>query len=239
MNINDLLKVDRSGLSYLDANDIKIEPFRFVEIGKKVEDKRTFYKVEGINDYIIKDTTMIPFLFNRSVNRNLLRKLVNKQKELPEIGFPIGYYSCHGKMNGTIIPYYPESLSIRKFIYLYDFENLKEYYNHDSDDIDNLIRLLLEILEIVRKMKDKQVYYTDINTGNFVIHNNEVKVIDFDPGYVLFENNDCCERILKNYAILVERVCHKLGFENVFFNNGETFIDTEYRVKSLRKGLRR
>ena len=240
MNINDLLKVDKHGLSYLDASDVKIEPFRFVEIGKRVEAKRTFYKIDGIFDYLIKDTTMIPLLFNRTTNLNLLKNLINKQNELPEIGFPIGYYSDHGKMKGAIIPYYLDAISIRKLIYMYKFENLKEFYNHDNDDVDNLISLLLEILEIISKMQSKKVYYTDVNTGNFVIYNNQVKVIDFDPGFIMFKDSNCYyyEKILKNYAILVERVCHRLGFTSVFFNSGDTFIDAEQRVKSLKRELK-
>ena len=63
MNIYDLLKQDKDGLLYLDSHDIRLESFRFPEINKEPSEKRTFYKIEGIDDYILKDTTAIPFLF--------------------------------------------------------------------------------------------------------------------------------------------------------------------------------
>ena len=240
MDIKKLLKYDDIGIPYIDYHDINIEKFKFQELKKSYEEKRTFYTIEGTNDYIIKDTTMVPLLFNRTINLKLLGNLIDRQILFTDIDFPIGYYRKHGRMYGTIIRNYHDAPSIRKLIYINKLEELKEFYNHNSDTVDNVICLLVDILEKLHMMQSKGIYYTDVNTGNFVVYNNEVKVIDFDPGFVFFKDQNCLhyDRILKNYANLVDLVLRQYGFKNILFNEEETFVDTERRVKSLRKEMK-
>ena len=88
------------------------------EIKKSYCKKREFYIVEGIDNYIIKDSTMEPIMFNSIRNKRLLENLVNKQEKIPEVEFPIGYYKHSGSMKGFIIPYYKDSISLRKIVYL-------------------------------------------------------------------------------------------------------------------------
>lgn len=241
MELKEPFKMDNRGLVYLDSRDIKIDNLYFGEIKKSYTPKRQFFKIEGINDYVIKDSTMDPLLFNVSKNKKLLENLVNKQKDIPEVDFPIGYYRDNGKMKGIIIPYYEDALSLRKMIYLHAFEELREYYNHDCDDIDNLINLLVRILELISIMYDKGVIYLDIHSGNFVFKDNDVKVIDFDPGFVFFKDkdHDYYEKILDHYATLVETICRRLKFKPISFDSGFTFMETERKVKKLKKELER
>ena len=241
MEIKEPFKRDNRGLIYVDSNDIQLNDLCFKEIKKSYGAKRQFFKIEGIDDYIIKDSTWIPLHFNQVRNRNLLQSLVNKQKDIPDVDFPIGYYRDHNKMKGIIIPYYQDALSLRKMIYLYVFDDLKKYYNHDSDDIDNLINLLVRILELLSKMYDNGVMYLDIHSGNFVFKDNDIKIIDFDPGFVFFKDKDHnhYERILSNYASLVETICRRLKFKPILFNPEITFMETERKVKKLKKELER
>lgn len=241
MELKEPFKLDKKGLVYLDSHDIKINNLCFKEIKKSYSEKRQFFKIDGIDDYIIKDSTSSPLLFNVSKNKKLLENLVNKQKDIPDVDFPIGYYQDNGKMKGIIIPYYEDSLSLRKMIYLYNFEELKNYYNHDCNDIDNLINLFIRILELISKMYNNGVMYLDIHSGNFVFKDNDVKVIDFDPGFVYFKDkdNDHYERILMNYATLVETICRRLKFKPILFNPECTFMETERKVKRLKKELER
>ena len=90
-------------------------------------------------------------------------------------------------------------------------------------------------------MYQKGVYYVDINSSNFVVYNNVVKVIDFEPEHVFFSDRSkwYFTRILKNYELLVDSVRKRFGFKPVLFNSGDDFHDTERNVKDLRKRLER
>ena len=241
MEIKEPFKVDKKGLVYLDSRDIKIDKLCFQEIKKSYYKKRDFYTIDGIDNYIIKDSTMEPLVFNVVRNKKLLENLVSKQEKIPEVEFPIGYYKNLGSMKGFIIPYYKDSISLRKIMYLHEFSDLTKFYNHSSDEVDNLICLLLNILELISKMYNNGVTYMDVHGGNFVFKDNEIKVIDFDPGYVFFDEKDKKHftLMLNNYLTLVEKVCRKLGFKDILLNNCETFMETENKVKSLKKQLER
>ena len=100
--------------------------------------------------------------------------------------------------------------------------------------------LLLDILDLISKMYDKGIYYLDIHSGNFLLYNNDVKVIDFEPGHVYFRDREWNLKImLNNYAILVERIRKRFGFKEIFFHSGIDFYNTEYNVKELKKRLER
>ena len=233
-------KRDKKNLWYLDTRDVKLTPFKFIEIGKSYSEKREFFYIEGVNDYIVKDTTMYPLLFNRTKTMSILKHFSDKQDLLLDIDFPIGYCKDAVRLKGTIIPYYQDSISLCKIIYLHKLSELKNYYNHESDVIDNLISLCLSILDLIIKMYDQNISYLDIHSGNFLIYNNTVKVIDFEPSFVYFKNRyKHYDRIIKNYTMLVERICRRFGFEEVLLYPAQTFIDTELRVKSLKKELER
>ncbi len=240
MGIQELLKTDSSGLKYFDVSDVKLNRLYLYETDKPYYERKDFYSIEGIDDYIIKQSTVKPILLNGYQNKKLLRSLVEKQSELPEIGFPIGYSRKFGRMNGTIIPGYKESLSIYKATTSHSIEDLINYYNHSSDPIDNLVYMLLDILEILSKMYNKGVIYLDIKTSNFLIYHNGVKIIDFDPGRVLFKdrNGELHDSILRNYAQLVETICRRYGYK-VLFNREDTFQETEKKVKYLKRELER
>ena len=238
--LNEPFKLDKKNIYYIDSRDVKVQNIHFREIGKLDRLKRGFFKIEGIDDYIIKDSTMYPLLFNGIRNRKLLSDLVSKIDLLPDIGFPIGYYQSRGRMKGTIIPYYDNAIPLRKMIYLFKFEELKDYYYRDNDDIYNLISLLLDILNLISRMYDNNVSYLDIHSGNFLIYNNDIKVIDFDYDYVFFNQNmKYYHTIMRNYSMLVETICRRFGFKEILFNGGDTFFETECRVKCLRRELER
>ena len=234
-------KKDRHNLWYLNAGDIKLTGFNFQEPGKVYEHKTKFFKIDEINDYLIKDTTMYPIFFNRFRNINLLKSLQGKQNLFHDIDFPIGYCMDKSKLVGTIIPYYENAISLREFVQLQKLNNLKDLYYRDSSNMDNLIALFLEILDLLSRLYQENVIYLDIHSGNFLLYQNKIKVIDFEPNYVFFgDRNDKYYRILlRNYIIFIETTCKRLGFEDILLNPGETFMETENKVKVLRKKLER
>lgn len=240
MNYQEPFRKDRNGLYYLDSRDIKIEELYVKQMSGSYQDRAHFFAIKGIDDYIIKDSTMYPYFFNRPRNLKLLKRLVDKQSEFDNIDFPIAYYKSFNILKGIVIPYYKDSASISELIYLHTFDELKNFYNHESDEIDNLISLLLDILELLSSMYDKGIYYIDVHSGNFLIYNNSVKVVDFEPGHVYFTDKEWHLRlILYNYALLVDKIRRKYGFKDIFFRSGMDFYNTEYYVKDLKKKLER
>ena len=239
-------KLDKKGIWYLDSSDIITKEIVFPRYNNRpyerpYENRTHFYTIDGIDDYIIKDCTMYPLLFNRSRNLKLLQELVKRQKDFSNIDFPVAYYKGHEMLKGIVIPYYKDSVSLNELIYFKGFNKLKEYYNHDNNEINNVVNLLLDILKLIITMYKKGIYYVDINSSNFLVYNNIIKVIDFEPDHVFFSdrNNWHLNRILKNYELLVYNVINKFNFKPVLFHSGDDFYDTELNVKILTKRLER
>ena len=234
-------RIDRRGLKYLDSRDIKTHELYVKQMSGSYRDRAHFFAIDGINDYIIKDCTMYPLFFNRYRNLKLLKDLTDKQKEITNVDFPIAYYKSYERLKGIIIPYYQDATSLKELLYLHTFTDLSNYYHHDSNEIDNLISLLLDILELISSMYNKGVYYIDIHSGNFLFYNNSVKVVDFEPGHVYFSDSSKCylEIIMKRYESLVEKIRKRFGFKETFYYAGNSFYTAENNIKKLRKRLER
>ena len=240
MEYKEPFKQDKKGRWYLDSRDIKIHDLYIKQMSSATRDRAHFFSIEGINDYIIKDCTMYPLVLNRYQNLKLLKKLVEKQSEIDKVEFQVAYYQSLMMLKGMVIPYYKDAPSLNEVTSLHKFEELRNYYDHESDDIDNLISLLIEILELIINMFEHGVYYLDIHTGNFLIYNNTIKVVDFEPGHVYFNQKQWhLSLILSNYALLVEKIRRRYGFKEIFFHPGVDFYNTEMNVMALKKKLER
>ena len=234
MELKEPFKIDKNGLYYIDSKDVKIEKFNFNEIVKSYGQRRDFYHIEGVSDYIIKDTSKLPLLFNTYRNKKMLENFQKKEGMVENIDFPVGYF-LEEKGIKTIVPIYDGAVSIHELIKLYQFDDLKKYYQHDDNDVNNLISLCLDILDLVEIMYNADIVYRDISAGNFVVYNNTTKVIDFEPGYVIFtkKKDKYYEILLHNYAVLVDYIWHKYGFKEVYYNPGKSFNEERIKVKSL------
>ena len=234
-------KLDKNNLWYIDAKDVELTRKTFGEVGKRPEYKSSFYLIDGIDDYIIKDSTKYMKLFRKMKTLSMLKAFMKIEDNLPNVDFPVGYFANCGKVDGTVIPYYKDSISLRSFIWFSKFNELKKYYNKASDDIDNLICLLLDMLNIISGLYDNKVMYLDIHPGNFLLYNNDVKLIDFEPNYIYLKQKTgfYYNRILHNYSIMVHTICRRLEFKDVMYQSGESFMDAENSVKYLRKCLER
>ncbi len=235
MDLKEPFKKDENGLYYIDSNDVEIERFDFKEIVKPYGKQRDFYHIKGVPDYIIKDTSDSPEYFNKSRNLKLLKKCMLKEESVPEVDFPVGYFKEEDKIK-QIVPYYEGSISIRKLINLYQFKELINYYQHSNDEQENLILLCLDILKIIEKLYNQDIVYTDIGGGNFVIYNNDVKIIDFDPRYVHFTKHKkgYYEFLLMNHTLLVDTIWRHFGFKDIYYHSGNTFTEQEGLIKALK-----
>ena len=177
------MKYDSKGLTYYDETS-KGELVTFTNIAD-LTIKNNFYKLLDNPNYIIKKAD------NLDINR--LMMMLTKFNELNSIitktDLPLSYYIENNKVEGTVIPYYPDTTPLYTISKTRTIGNLVPLYNHDEDRIRNVFCLYNDILDIFQELLDYGVFYYDSNSTNFVFSNNEVKLIDFDPKRVLFGVN--------------------------------------------------
>lgn len=201
-------KIDDYGFLYLDDEYIFKKSIKYYNKLDKIKSK--FFEIESTDEYIVK--YHLEKLNKKDVFKMLLKFYGVKANILSNIKFPIGYYKENNKIKGLIIPNYPHAVSLR---YVIINNNLDYYYNHSEDKRENILSLLKDILKILKDLYDNGIIYVDVNPGNFVFYQNEVKIIDFDPKFMFYEDSDYyyLKGMLLNYWDLVYYVCRNNGIE--------------------------
>ena len=234
-------KIDSDGLLYIDNDIFKKHPLNLNEI-KINEDKKIknyFYELESTSDYIIK------YSINSLNGYNLINMLLKFQKikdKIKEIDFPIGYYLEGSHIKGEIIKYYKDSYSLYYLSEIRDINILSKYYYHDDDSIHNLYLLMLDILELIEKLYEENVYYRDIHRGNFIISNNDVKLIDFDYNYIYFKekkDKNLLRTILSNYEDLFFILNKRFNLGELVPYNTNSFDTMKNHVKKIENKVRK
>ena len=203
------LKVDKYGCFYMDdvlayksyicfSDYIERNGFRC---------KSSFSRIKSTNDYIIKRSIISLSRRERNEILVMLRVFREIASRLPKIDLPIGYHKEGRHLDGTIIPYYESSPSIKNIMDNYSLEKYRIIYNHSDDVISNLFSSLNDILNIIESLFDNNVFYFDINYGNFLVSQNEMKIIDFEPNHMSFTKDKYTFSILVvNFLRLVHEV---------------------------------
>ena len=225
------LQKDKDGLLYVKERHLLMSN-RFLLIDKRAINNNKyyyngFYSLNSTDDYIIKYSYTV--LTNKEINeyKEMLIKLIDKQNIIKDIDFPIGYFIEKRKLAGLIIKYYKDGVSLDNISQNGDINGLGKYYYYDDDNIRNLFLLFERILDTLEEMFDNGICYSDVNPGNIVLNNNKVKVIDFDPRYVKFDNKD--ERlitIIRVYCLLLRIVLNNYQLPNNFNESGSYNFDT-------------
>lgn len=239
------LKMDKDGLLYLD--DKRIIKQNALHLGNlKVNEyeyfQNSFYRLFNTNDYILKYSHNPYPKEAIEKTKNMLINLLDKQSLIPNVDFPIGYYSKRHKLAGLIVRYYQNGVSCDNIINNEDIEGLGKFYYHDEDSIHNLFLLFNDVLNVIYEMFENDVYYTDIHPGNIVIVNNKAKVIDFDYRYVYFDNKDeILKSIMFAYNFFLQKfienyhLCHNLNDSFTNFEEAKTFTKKlENNIRVLR-----
>lgn len=112
---------------------------------------------------------------NRKIE--LLNHLDSIRDNFKLIDLPHTEIYCNNVLVGTIGKYYEDSKDILKIMYLDEIERQRK---------------VIEALDIFRELELNKIVYVDIHTGNFLLVNNNVKLIDIDdPTFVrirLYDN---------------------------------------------------
>lgn len=236
------LKVDKEGLLYtkdkkiIRENSLLIDN-RFFENDRYYQNG--FYPLSSTDEYIVKYSYTPYMKQEREAYKEMLFNLVNKQKDVPDVDFPIGYFRHRRKLAGLIVPYYKNGISCDNIFKHQDINEIKQYYYHDEDDIRNLFLLLEDVLNLIYEMFENGVYYSDINSGNLVLTDNQVKIIDFDPRFVKFKDKDKrLEIIMMTYNWLIREVMKYFDFPYYFVEDFQNFEHVKVYTKKLENRVR-
>ena len=235
------LKIDKNGLLYLE--DIEDLYRRVISLDQR-PDKREYYascffRIDNNDDYIIKKPITLFTREERKIYLEFLGRLVDKQKEVPEVDFPIGYYRERKKIEGLIVRYYQDGISLDNINREEDINLIGKYYYHDEDNIHNLFLMFNEILSLLEVMYEHGINYTDVCDNNFVIWNNQVKVIDFDPYSVTFiDKYNKLNKILERYIKLINYTlnCYHLRGDS---DNIQNFKEAKKLTLKIENGVRK
>ena len=241
------LKFDRDGIGYIDISNNSFPLYRkqFIDLDYYSKEpivlKRDFYLLPSSNNYILKVNKVIDY--NDVDNYLMLKELIMLQSKINDIEFPIGYVKYNSKIVGQIIRNY-NAPSLKNICISSDLSSLQKYIYLDDDSLHNLFLVYLEILEKLEKLFSNNVSYLDCHAGNWIIANNDVKLIDFDSNLVSFSKNSFYETLmLRNYIRMINRVSHEfllpssIVFDNQyhFSNVKKKVIDFENRIRRIEK----
>lgn len=195
-------------LKYYDESS-KGEELFFTDAPKKknIGEKSRFFRVIGEPDKIIKysvtgldiDKTM------EMLDRfHLVKDNVTRTK------LPDSLYKENGVISGTVPPFFEDCPSLYTISETHSLPILSEYYKKDDDEIHNFFILLRDILDGLEELNDNSIGYSDSNPGNFILSNNKVQLIDFDPNYLFYDiDKNSVKKLLSNYDELVFLLCRR------------------------------
>lgn len=237
------LKKDKYGLLYSD--DIELVRQYSLPIDKRVfKHERyyisAFYPFKSTDEYIIKYSLTV--FTKREIKKilEMLDTLVSKQKNVSNVDFPIGYYVFMKKLQGVVIKYYKDGVSLDNILLTKDIENVGKYYYHEEDNIHNLFMLFNDVLDLEYEMFENGIYYRDLNPGNLVLFNNKPKIIDFDYRYIRFDDVDCgLIDIMESYSLLLKEVLSNYKLIDGVEYISKDFDDAKEFTKKLENKVRR
>lgn len=235
------LKRDKDGLLYLQDEDILRKSTLRIDKRGEVDEyyQQNFYPISTSDDYIIKYNCT--WYTRKEIKRikEMLANLVYRQKDIPNVDFPIAYFVHMKRLSGLIVKYYKDGISFDNVAKLQDIEAIGKYYYHDEDNIHNLFMLYEELLNVSNELFENGVYYTDINQGNVVLNNNQVKLIDFDYRYVLFDRKDfILPFIITNYFRFVRESLNSLNLYSDV-SDCNNYDDAKKYIKKLENTIRK
>ena len=229
------LKIDNNGILYWDK---KLNKNDYI---KTLESKHSrFYNLLSTNEYLIK--YHLQALSNDDIinMKDMLSYFNEVRSSIPNIDFPIGYYLEDDLLRGLIIYYYNNAVSLNSLFGNYSINELYKYYAYDDNPYKNLILLYLEIISLIEELLDKKIFYLDIHSGNFILYNNQVKLIDFEPRQLVFHknNNVLYEKIIYTLKLLINYSNYKLGLLEYIEGNIDNITKLKNEVKRLEKRLK-
>lgn len=202
------LKCDKDGLLYLEDDNIFKKHSLNIDKRNGIDEyfQNYFYPIDSTDEYIIKYSST-EFTRRQIIKvKEMLLNLIEKQKNVKSVDFPIAYFVYMKRLSGLIIKYYKDSISCDHIINN-DIEYLGKYYCHDEDNVHNLFIMFNELLDIIHELIENGICYVDLNPGNILISDNKLKLIDFDYKYIHFTRDDLeINYVMRGYYMFIREV---------------------------------
>ena len=237
------MQMDKKGLLFIRDDNILREQQMMIDRRKNLENRyyqNGFYKIPSTDDYIIKYSYTCFTRKEIKAIKYMLETLISKQSEISEVDFPIGYFAYRKTLTGLIVRYYKNGQACDNIFETHEIEYLGKYYYHDEDNIRNLFILFDELLNIIYKMFENGIYYSDTNPGNIIIDDNALKLIDFDYRYVFFDNKDLrLKTILRGFSFFLKDALKNLQLDDNIDSDYKNFDEAKKYIKSLENKVRK
>jgi len=217
----------------IDSNNLIF--FNEVDKGKKIlfpnsknqKNKSKFYELLNYNKYLIKYSSQL----DPQTTFKMLKIFNELKDKITLTDLPIGYYQENETIKGTIVPYYKDSISLHEITKKKNLNELNNYYHHDDNNLHNLYLLLNDILDILEELQNNGISYLDSNPTNIILKDNQVKLIDFEPKYLLYElTSENIKKTLSRFDDLV-------FYTHINFKLGNLPIYNSKNFKTMHKHL--
>lgn len=204
---------------------------------KNQNDKSKFYELLKYEKYLIKyslnelkceDIFTMLTIFSELKDKIILTNL------------PIGYFQEKELLKGTIVPYYRDSISLYQITKDKNLNELINYYYHDDNKLHNLYLLFNDILDILEELQNNGISYFDSNPGNFILKDNQVKLIDFDPKYLKYGiTNENIKETLSRFDDLLFHTHLNLRLDNLSIYKAKDFQTMRKHLIKLENKIRK
>lgn len=192
--------VNKIGVKYHGVIEKAFKKEELCNIGKFVHqtdrEQNVFGKENGVYIYQDKENKDIAYRiydefadygFNGYCDDKLIFELNKRKNGIELTDFPKGLVTCEGNIIGQIIPYYPNSETI--FSYAKRTKNV------------NVVKYYKKIIDIINELYINGIIYCDAHAKNFLLVNNNIKLIDFDLSLIDFENRGYMYKSMINTLI--------------------------------------
>lgn len=229
--------VDKNGHKYDGVIEKAFKSEELKHIGiflhQTEREKNVFGKENGVYIYQDREDENIGYRiydefadygFNGYLDHKLISELNKKRNDIKLTEFPYGIVTCEGNIIGQIIPYYPDSETI--FNYATRTKNV------------DIVKYYKLIINIVYELYKNGIIYCDAHAKNFLVVNNNIKLIDFDYSSIKFENSKCCyDSMISNLKFTINRLNNIVGITHNVDGKINNIEDLKESVNKMEKKL--
>lgn len=160
-----------------------------------------------------------PTFISRLEDALLIEKCEEIKENVKLTNFPTGVITVDGKIIGTELPFYSNSLTAKKYF--------------KKNNITNPYSIYIKMLKILRELYENNFIYLDVHGENFMIDvsTGTVNLIDFEYNHILFEdiNDKYKVMILKEFREMMKSLNKSIREKNEKIDNMnvDTFENAE------------
>ena len=237
------IKTDKDGLFYIDSKEIRERLPLHLDTREPLYEKyypHSFYKITSTRDYLIKYCITVFTRKEIKELKNMLDIMKMKRGYIKKTDFPIGYFKDGRRLSGLIVPSYIGGLSFDHILEDHDFEELKDYYLHDEDDLHNLFLVLEDVIDAVYEMFENNIYFSHFYSDDIMLYNNEVKMIDFNHHTVFFNDKDKrFESAIKCIMRILNEMLENFNLSEKVNENIQSFEEAKKFTKKIENKVRK